>query len=527
MAQFPKKTNTTHLYRAGLWVGAVSGRDTLVSTAIEANINAREFNPDVPPFGDIIYRSNTDPDQPGYEEAISEQDFIVVYTDTFTTNVPDIAFDPVDFRRHKPLGIEVTQSSYAWSYSYTEDFVLINYRIKNIGENLLKGLHVGLYMDADVHDASLNLQLTSPTPDLPIKPPTGGNDDLTGFIREYTRLEDNCNITYELNLAWTADNDGDSKGPNWFAPNIIGARYLASPDPDEKIGYNWWIYNLNSAFDFGPQEKRNFRNMGNGFGTPIGDRNKYHLMRCSEVDYDQAFTNSISPYNPTWVLPDPRRAGLWFAGNDNQWLLSAGPYDLQPGSEVEFPIGYVGGLQFHKNPFYWKIYLAGNNDPEEFYERCDFSDLLNNSIWAGWVYDNPGVDTDGDGFAGKYALCVLDSQFVDTMWVPSVVETTYYEGDGVPDFRGASPPPAPRVWMTRGLNGLKLRFNGARSETTKDIFSGIIDFEGYNVYIARDNREQSYSLVATYDRENYRKFIYNPDLKPLPGFQMEISVPYT
>jgi len=525
-AEFPKGSKTVHLYRAGLWVGAVVGRDTLVSTAIEANISLREFNPDVPPFGDIVYRSNADPDLPGYEEAVSEQDFIAVYTDTFRTDVPDLGSDAIDFRGHRPLGIEVTQSSYAWSYSYTEDFVLIDYKIKNIGDKFLKDLYVGLYMDADVHDNSTNLSNPVPFPPPPYKLPTDGKDDLTGFIRNYTRSESVCDITYSLNLAWTADNDGDSQGPNWFSPNVIGVRYLARPGEFDQLTYNWWIFNNNPTFDFGPQQKKNLRYMGNGYGTPIGDRSKYFLMRNNEQDYDQAYASSISTFNPVWIKPDPRRSLLWSSANDNQWLLSTGPYDLQPGSEVDFPIGYIGGEKLHSNARAWKIYQNTQNDPERFYSFLDFSDLQNNAVWAGWVYDNPGVDTDGDGFAGNFEVCVADSEFIDSVWVPSVVETTYSEGDGVPDWRGAAPPPAPKLWVSSSVGGLKVRFNGERSETTKDIFSDKIDFEGYNVYIGRDNREQSFSLLASYDRENYRKFIYKPTLQPRPGYVMEISQPY-
>lgn len=526
MAEFPKNTNTVHLYRAGLWVGAVVGRDTLVSTAIEANIGLREFNPDVPPFGDIIYRSNVDPELSGYEEAVSEQDFISVYTDTFTTGVPDLGFDELDFRRHKPLGIEVTQSSYGWSYNYTEDFVLINYKIKNIGDEFLKDLYVGLYMDADVFGSNAIVNQFVLDDFLPIKPSTPGSDDLTGFIRNYDRNEGLCEITYNLNLAWTADNNGDSYRADWFAPNVIGARCLARPGGSQQISYNWWIYNLNPSFDFGPQQKRNLRNLGNGFGTPIGDRNKYYMMSNNEQDYDQAYASSISIFNPVWAKPDPRRSLLWSTAGDNQWLLSIGPYDLPPGSEVDFPIGYVAGEKLHTDGFAWEIYQNSWNNPEGFYEFLDFSDLANNAIWAGWVYDNPGVDSDGDGFAGIFNVCVTDSELIDSIWVPSVTETTFFEGDGVPDWRGAAPPPAPKVWISPGVAGLKVRFNGVRSETTEDIFSGIIDFEGYNVYIGRDNREKSFSLIASYDRENYRKLIYDAGLNPRPGYVLEKSVPY-
>jgi len=526
LTEFPKGSNTIHLYRAGLWVGAVVGRDTLVSTATEQNSRLREFNPDVPPFGDIVFRSNIDPDLPDYDMAISEQDFISIYTDTFTTGVPDLGFDAVDFRGHRPLGIEVTQSSYAWSYSYTEDFVLFNYTIKNIGDKLLKDAYIGIYMDADVHEASNNASLPVLDPFSPFKPPTGGSDDLTGFVRNYKRSEGVCDITYNLNLAWTADNDGDSEGPNWLAPNAIGMRYLGRPNKFQ-LSYNWWIFEASGTYDFGPQHKNQVRNLGNGFGSPIGDRNKYFLLSNSEQDYDQAYASSISIFNSTWVRPDPRRSLIWSSANDNHWLLSIGPYDLQPGAAIDFPIGYIGGQQFQTNARAWRTYQAMLNDPERYYTYLDFEDLANNAIWAGWVYDNPGVDTDGDGYSGIFNLCILDSALVDSVWVPSVVETTYYEGDGVADWRGASPPPAPRVWVSPAVNGLKVRFNGERSETTKDIFSGIIDFEGYNVYIGRDNRDHSFSMVATYDRENYRKFVYNVKLIPTPGYVMEISTPYT
>ena len=526
MAEFPRKSRTVHLYKAGLWVGAVVGRDTLVSTASESNISNREFNPDVPPFGDITYRSSVDPAIPGFEEAVSEQDFIAIYTDTFTSGVPDLGFDATDFRRHRPLGIEVTQSSYAWSFGYTEDFVLIDYFIKNIGEDVLEDVYIGIYMDGDVHEDVI-YQFVNPTPDLPVKEPTDGLDDLGGFIRNFTRKEGACEITHALNLAWTADNNGDSWGPDWFAPNVVGLRYLGKPGSDEKLGFNWWIFNLNSRFDFGPQHRRNFRYMGNGIGTPIGDRNKYHLLSNGEIDYDQAWAASISPYNRIWVQPDPSIARIWSSGGDIQWLLSIGPYTMQPGSKVSFPLAYVGGEQLHTNAFVWKRYLAANNDPARFYTYLDFSDLGNNAIWAGWVYDNPGVDTDGDGYFGDFAVCVLDTVLIDSVWVTSVAETTYYTGDGVPDWKAASPPPAPKIWISQAVNGLKIRFNGGRSETTRDIFSGIIDFEGYNVYIGRDDRESSFSRVASYDRENFRKFIFDQNLRPRPGYVMEISAPYT
>ena len=36
-----------------------------------------------------------------------------------------------------------------------------------------------------------------------------------------------------------------------------------------------------------------------------------------------------------------------------------------------------------------------------------------------------------------------------------------------------------------------------------------IDFEGYRIYIGRDSREVSYSLVTSYDLSDYNKYVYN------------------
>jgi hypothetical protein len=87
-------------------------------------------------------------------------------------------------------------------------------------------------------------------------------------------------------------------------------------------------------------------------------------------------------------------------------------------------------------------------------------------------------------------------------------QKVYYSGDGVPDWRGAMPPPAPDLWLKPIANGLKIRFNGTRSETATDIFTGQADFEGYRVYYGLDTRKASFTLVAAYDREDFDKYVW-------------------
>jgi hypothetical protein len=57
---------------------------------------------------------------------------------------------------------------------------------------------------------------------------------------------------------------------------------------------------------------------------------------------------------------------------------------------------------------------------------------------------------------------------------------------------------------------LRIRWNGTYTENSKDIFIQETDFEGYHIYYSRDSRAQSYTLVATYDRENYDKYVWIP-----------------
>lgn len=107
---------------------------------------------------------------------------------------------------------------------------------------------------------------------------------------------------------------------------------------------------------------------------------------------------------------------------------------------------------------------------------------------------------------------------IDTAWRWDVEETTWTTGDGVPDFKGASPPPAPSSWGEHGVSALRLypnvgsvivRFNGLKSETTADAFSKKVDWEGYRIYYSRDDRASSYTLMESYDKEDYNKFVWD------------------
>ncbi len=255
-------------------------------------------------------------------------------------------------------------------------------------------------------------------------------------------------------------------------------------------------------------------------GTPLGDRNKYYVLRHKEQDYDQAFSRRDHT-GEGWLPVAPDAADFAYGAQD-RYILSLGPYAIEPGQELPIPIAIVCADSVHKEPGNFAKNMLDRYYPEEYYRHLDFSPLIRNARWAEWVYDNPGYDTDGDGYKGKCGICCLDSAVtIDTTLFPPettmtcrVADTVWYEGDGVPDYRGVTAPPPPVIRVYPRMNESNtgefvIRWNGYRSEHTKDIFSGKYDFEGYRVYISLAPRRNDFNLLASYDREDYNRRIWD------------------
>jgi hypothetical protein len=525
---YPYPSSRNYLYAAAFWIGAVVGRDTLVSVGADGWNFTREFWPesgsDPYPYGGAIQFHSIS--NAADKDAVSEQDYIAVYTDTLT-DPAYVGNDPTSGRPHIPLNIEVIQRSYSWSYSYAEDFVLFDFSIKNIGRRSLDSTYMGVYVDGDVLQSNAT---------------TGFADDICGFRVDFPTTDRyGCNWLDTINIAWIADgngrnDDGSAPPTDCQYPAATGTRVVRTPSDSLKYSFNWWVSNGDPSLDWGPRRIGTpddpFRDFGGFLGTPEGDHNKYYIMRHEEFDYDQLFSATDQTANG-WLPPDSRGAN--FAnGFDTRYLLSFGPFDIDPGEVLPISLCYVAGDDFHVNDCNNFDNLFSAYSPQMFYDSLNFEDLALNSKWASWIYDNPGVDTDGDGYAGKFRVCVYDSNFVDDTLTPEpndsiwviMADTSYYEGDDVPDFLGASPPPPPEVWIIDTLGDtlgtkirtrvsgetsgeLVIRWNGLYSETTEDVFSKLADFEGYRVYMSYSPNPDGFSLLASYDRENYNRWTFN------------------
>ena len=478
--EYPKETGTMYLFAGMIWVGGIVGTDTLVSVGGDGWMPGSELNPDIFPLGNILYRSRLSTG-PAKIDARSDQDFVATVWDTCKTGCPGLANDAMDGRPHRPLGIRIDQESYVWRDQYGENAVIFNLKITNISNHDISKGYVGIYVDADVESI----------PDW-----AGYMDDVTGFASNVTVPGAVCPFELTIPTAWIADNDGDllTSYPAFPVPHVTATALLNILPDAATVSYNWWMSNGAGLLDFGPMRRSNMRDLGTGgLGTPAGDRNKYWIMGNGDIDYNQVYTASISPTDSVWLpIPVEPLAPDIVDGYDTRYLLSAGPFDLAPGQSIPLVFAYVGGRNFHTNP------TNVNNlpyNPQAYEANLNFDDLKRNIVYASWVYDNPGVDSDSDGYYGEFVVCGLD-----TVWV---------RGDGVPDFRASAPPTQPSLRVTPESGSAILRWNGAQSEASRDFLTGIPDFEGYNVYLRKLGGASDWNMVASYDVEDYFKAIYD------------------
>jgi hypothetical protein len=485
--EYPINSDIEYLWTAALWFGAVVGRDTLVSIGAGMYYWNKELWPDASDKS-ILTRRSTQPFSIHHSgEAVSEEDIIAHYTDT-VTNPSLVRDDPIDNRGHQPLFLEITQKSYAWSYPYAEDFVLLDFEIRNIGKFPLKQLYIGLVVEAIVYHRSKS------------EADDTWKDDICGFKRVVpSPIWPNELDT--VNVAWVADNDGDPIGryfDNASATSVTATRVIRTPSDSLEYSFNWWVTHFNVDTDWGPRQvtdEKPFRDLGSTFGSALGDRNKYYILSTREFDYDQ-LECAMSHTSESW-LPPHRDAVDYADGENPIYLLSFGPFDVGVGQTLPVTLAYIAGEDFHHNAEAFDDLFDPYN-PSLYQDQLDFSDLGLNSKWAEWIFDNPGYDTNGDGDSGQ-ARWFFNADSTDSAY-------EFYKGDGIPDFRGAAPPPSPKLKVIPGFGKLTLRWNGEVSENFVDFFSGHADFEGYKVYYGEDNRFSDFVLLATYDRRNYNRY---------------------
>ncbi|MCI0634406.1 MAG: hypothetical protein L0206_10910, partial [Actinobacteria bacterium] len=240
--------------------------------------------------------------------AISQQMFTCVYRDTATFRNESIQ-NPIE--RHKPIGLEIVQESYQYTAPAFDDFVGLEFRVRNAGlidrgarvYKTLRQVFVGFFIDSDVGcvtspDASRHL------------------DDRAGFVRVDTVLTFpgapaeslTVNVGFMLDEPGGTEEFKDAVG--WFGSMFLG-------------------HTIDSSGLFAPDQVKihAYKSWSNGEEDPDHDGESYQLLTGGDP----------SPFGQVIDVGSQRP-------DDWRQLLSAGPFaELRPESTLIFQSAFVIG----------------------------------------------------------------------------------------------------------------------------------------------------------------------------------------
>lgn len=444
--EYPKGSRIEHLFGGSLWIG---GRKTDIKTNTRGDIRVStavmyygasagdvEFTNF---YGSVSERSSVT-DSSLYDcKAVSHQDFI---TDFVDTNRYDLNQTLINNGKHFPLGVSVHEESYAWNYSFANNFVILNYQIKNVDPaSYLDSVYVGLWSDMVVRNT-----FVSPAG-------TGGSSfydktamgfiDSTYFDTTSQSFKPYAKAMYAYDAKWA---DGAGATDSYIAAQYLGSytkyhtecQVSGTPtgviidkqvdDYVDKANFTFWGYNTSpSASDdlFRPDEDIY------KYGKLMGFFDKAQSKRLPDI---LLAAQSFEDYNPH------------IAKNRAQ-LISTGPITrIAPGETVNL----VFVLMCAKK--------EGTDSPDK--DTKEQKKNLYNSIeWALRAYN--GNDRNRDG-----KISSDENIFGDSLIHRFILPT---------------PPDAPKVKVVPSDRKVTVYWN-KKSEDSRDAITGEKDFEGYKLY---------------------------------------------
>lgn len=352
--EYPTGSGIEHLFEGGLWIGGYrNGQGPFVSTSAVDVSSVRdvasgfEFTNTVEARTEE--RSSLSSSRYFNPDAISHQDFRADFTDTnkvvpgTTTAIPEHDY---------PLGVSAHMESYAWNFSFAENFVILNYAIRNVSRDILDSVYAGLWLDTVVRNTNLS-------------PPRGS----AFYSRGGNGFIDSLRMAYEFDV------DGDPG----FTDSYIGVSLLGTtplqfvgvkPTGGDSLGarayFNSW----------------QFRNTTDPiFFSPANDRERYEKLAVPLSRND---------------LP-----GLTSPSNRSV-LLSTGPFrNFAPDTEINVVFAIVCAKKYGNDPTASDTETAKRNLHRSWsfaQQAYDGEDKNRNGTL------DAGEDLDGDGKLTRYVL---------------------------------------------------------------------------------------------------------------------------
>jgi hypothetical protein len=295
--EYPLGSAYEHMVRAGLWIGARTftavGETTRVSAgSLDGSINdnilaTNEFLP----LTVITERSELPNNRFFHPDAVSEQDFICMFTDDPGRSGSEA------LEKHLPIGVEVKQEIYSWSFAAFADLVIVHLTIKAT-KALLQDTYVG--MMAELASGPKFRYSTWP-------PSSSGGGTLgSWFSKKLLLWSAERRLVAEhfcTDIGSGIDGCQFDITPPWAGIKLLGTR----PDTIaiKQVGFQLW-------------------NWSPGDTTRSFDHQLYRLLSSPhQTDPDS--------------LPPVGRA------NDPVELITVGPFTMQPGDSIIVDFAFVAG----------------------------------------------------------------------------------------------------------------------------------------------------------------------------------------
>ncbi|MBD3170365.1 MAG: hypothetical protein GF307_12850 [candidate division Zixibacteria bacterium] len=380
--EYPKDSGIEHIFDGALWIGALKGGERYVTTGAHdvsslnyasENFEFTTYDEDVNGNGDldpgedhngngvldiyrILERSSLPTSQYYDPNAVSHQDLICDFADT-NTIIPQSG---EEIPNHRPIGLTIHMEAYAWSTSFADAFVILQYDITNVWDDTLTDVYVGMFADLMVGNTNFT--------------PTSGPNRSWNYRDDGDGWIDSLLMNYE----W--DYDGDFGN----AESYGGIKFLGcTPSFYEPTFGDTIFYNDSASVNFWFWQFRN--NNDPVFFSPITDGQKYEKM-----------STGLNHVNGWRDLPFAQ------GGNNRITLVSVGPFpQILPDSSIQAVFAFVCGSKY-------------GDDPVELDTDRSKTELMRNARWAQVAYNgedtngngilDPGEDGNGNGMIDRYNL---------------------------------------------------------------------------------------------------------------------------
>ncbi|HEU4335116.1 MAG TPA: hypothetical protein VFT32_11520 [Candidatus Eisenbacteria bacterium] len=386
-AEWPAGSGHDYLYNAGLWVGALDASG--IPHVTTANYDTREFSPALTPDnvcvnlplanvadvreayegipdGNRIISASMDPDDDG--DGLVDEDFLNGIDDDrdglcdedysaigqqmlaceYYDDVPQIRQQQPE---HVPLGLHVRQTSYAWATPGQNDFVGMDYAIRNISGRTLRNVVVGIFADMDCGVRGTDGYF---------------EDDQAGLIdREIEYAGPSGDIVRRrIQMGYTYDNPDDPNKPQekkgGDVPGYFGCMFLNHTTDPSGLTAPRTVGITSFKFFAG-------RTPFAAGGDPENDAQRYQLM--TDPTLHPRVVGEVQSSRPA----------------DYRVIMATGPFStLLPESTLTVSVGWVMGLGLGMGN---RVGAGGT--------------LIENAIVAQQVFDGLYTDFDGSAFTGQ------------------------------------------------------------------------------------------------------------------------------